>query len=134
MLYSQIKEVKSAVTGPCYVGADRSKLSATAQKKMQPLVAYLGKKDFLMGDSMCFLDFQFIELCEFVEWITDNEFFQKNKGVGRFVKRIKTIRQIKRYLKSDRFFSEPFNNKIAKINNISNEKLYKELPTAQPKA
>jgi len=74
-----------------------------------------------MSDEMCLLDFQLIEMCELVNWLSDDGFFQINKAIARYVKRIKSIRQIKRYLKSDRFFSEPYNNKIAKINNISNE-------------
>ena len=118
MLYSQLKDVKSAITGPCYVGQDRAVLSQTAKNKMAPIVAYLGKKQYLVGDHLTFLDFYLLEQCDFVQWLTKNEFFDENKNVARYVKHIKGIRQIKRYIKSDRFVERPFNNKVAKINNM----------------
>ena len=118
MLFSQLKDVKSAITGPCYVGQDRKVLATTAKTKMGPIVDYMGKKQFLMGDSMTFLDFIMLELCDFVQWLTDNEFYTVNKGVAKYVKRMKSVRQIKRYIMSDRFVEKPFNNKVAKINNM----------------
>lgn len=118
MLYSQLKDVKSAITGPCYVGQDRAVLAATAKNKMKPIVDYLGKKDYLFGENLTFLDFYLLEQCDFVQWLTNNEFFNENKNVARYVKRMKGLRQIKRYIKSDRFVEKPFNNKVAKINNM----------------
>ena len=118
MLYGQLKDVKTAITGPCYVGADRKTLSVTAKEKMKPIVAYLGKKDFLFGNNLSFLDFYMLEQCEFVQWLTEEEFLSENKAAARFVKRMKNLKQIKRYIKSDRFLAKPFNNKVAKINNL----------------
>ena len=93
-------------------------LSTTAKNKMKPIVDYLGKKDFLFGENLTFLDFYLLEQCDFVQWLTNNEFFNENKNVARYVKRMKGLRQIKRYIKSDRFVEKPFNNKVAKINNM----------------
>ena len=45
-----------------------------------------------MSDEMCFLDFQLIEMCELVNWLSDDGFFQNNKAVARYVKRVKSIR------------------------------------------
>jgi glutathione S-transferase len=118
MLYSQLKDVKSAITGPCYVGQDRAVLKQTAKAKMAPIVQYMGKKDFLTGDSLTCLDFYMLELCDFVQWLTDNDFFTENKMVARYVKKMKGLRQIKRYIMSDRFVEKPYNNKVAKINNM----------------
>lgn len=118
MMYSQLKDVKSAITGPCYVGQDRAILSETAKNKMKPIVNYLGKKDYLLGENLTFLDFYLLEQCDFVQWLTNNEFFEENKNVQRYVKRMKGLKQMKRYIKSDRFVEKPFNNKVAKINNM----------------
>eukprot|EP00806_Schmidingerella_arcuata_P001654 Macronucleus_2492.p3 GENE.Macronucleus_2492~~Macronucleus_2492.p3 ORF type:complete len:220 (+),score=60.35 Macronucleus_2492:31-660(+) len=118
MLYGQLKDVKTAITGPCYVGADRKQLSQTAKVKMAPIVAYLGKKDFLFGESLSFLDFYLLEQCEFVQWLTEEEFCTENKNVARFCKRMKSLKTIKRYIKSERYLAKPFNNKVAKINNM----------------
>ena len=42
---------------------------------MQPIVEYLGKKDYLFGEKLTFLDFYMLEQCDFVQWLTNNEFF-----------------------------------------------------------
>ena len=59
-----------------------------------------------------------MEQCDFVQWLTENEFFTENKKVAMYVKRMKGLRQIKRYIKSERYLEKPFNNKVAKINNM----------------
>lgn len=118
MIYSQLKDLKSAITGPCYIGQDRAVLKELAMKKMKPIVDYMGKKEYLIGSKLTYLDFYMLELCDFVQWLTDNEFFNVHKSVARYVKKMKSIRQIKKYIMSDRFVEKPYNNKVAKINNM----------------
>lgn len=118
MMYQQLKDCKSAITGPCYVGNDRAKLIDTAKAKMAPIVNFLGKKDYLIGNSVTFLDFYMLEQCDFVQWLTENAFFTENKSIARYVKRMKGLKTVKRYIKSDRFLEKPYNNKVAKINNL----------------
>jgi len=79
MLYSQLKDVKSAITGPCYVGQDRDVLKQTAKAKMEPIVSYMGKREHLIGNSLTFLDFIMLELCDFVQWLSEEEFYKENK-------------------------------------------------------
>ena len=118
MLYSQMKDIKSAITGPCYVGANPDELKQTCKVKMQPLVNYLGKKDYMVGANLTYLDFIMLEMCDFTQFLTNNEFYNENKSIARYVKRLKAIRQLKNYIKSDRYLEKPFNNKVAKINNL----------------
>ena len=40
---------------------------------MKPLVDYLGKKEYLFGEELTFLDFYMLELCDFVEWLTEGQ-------------------------------------------------------------
>ena len=78
MLYSHLKEAKQAVTGPCYVGHDKKKLGDIAQKKMTPIVKYLGvQKEYLCGE-LTYIDFYFVELCDFVQFL--------NNGGGHLTK------------------------------------------------
>lgn len=72
----------------------------------------------MFGDEIRYIDFFTLELLEFVQWLTDNVFFTENKSVARYVKRVKGLRQMKRYIKSDRYMDKPFNNKVAKLNNL----------------
>jgi len=66
MLYSQMKDIKSAITGPCYVGHNPEALKQTCKVKMQPIVAYLGKNDYICGANITYLDFYLLEMCDFV--------------------------------------------------------------------
>ena len=118
MMYSQLKDVKSAITGPCYVGQDQQQLSQVCKAKMAPIVNYLSDKEYLIGSHLTFMDFYLLELCDFVQWLTHNEFFNENKNVAKYVKNMKGLPQIKKYIKSDRYLEKPFNNKVAKINNL----------------
>jgi len=118
-MYHHLKEVKSAITSPCYVGVDDlAELSKKAKAKMVQIVNYLGKKDYLFGNELKYLDFYFLEICDQVQWLTNNEFYTENKTVAKYVKRMKGLKQMKRYIKSDRYLEKPFNNKVAKINNL----------------
>lgn len=86
--------------------------------KIMPLVKFLGKNDYFFGSELRFLDFYLLEMFDFIQWLTENKFFTEQKSVARYVKRVKGLRQMKRYIKSDRFMEKPFNNKVAKINNL----------------
>ena len=66
MLYSQMKDIKSAITGRCYVGHNSEALKQTCKVKMQPKVAYPGKNDYICGANIIHLDFYLLEMCDFV--------------------------------------------------------------------
>ena len=88
MVYAQLKDVKQSITGPCYVGSDRKTLVEQSKSKMKPLVDYLGKKEYLFGEELTFLDFYMLELCDFVEWLTEGSFYSTNKPLNRYIKRM----------------------------------------------
>ena len=118
MIYSQMKEIKSAITGPCYTQTDKVKLANQAMIKIGPIILFLGKKDYLFGSELKYMDFYALEIFDFIQWLTENAFFTGNKSVAKYVKRMKGLRQMKRYIKSDRYLEKPYNNKVAKINNL----------------
>ena len=118
MIYSQLKEIKSAITGPCYTQTDKGALAAQALVKIEPILQFMGKKDYLFGTELKYLDFYLLEMFDFIQWLTDDKFFTEQKTVARYVKRVKGLRQMKRYIKSDRYLEKPFNNKVAKLNNM----------------
>lgn len=99
MLYAQLKDVKSAITGPCYVGTDRIQLKETAKVRIAPIVTALGKDEYIAGAELTYLDFLMLELCEFVEFLTE-DFYQDNKTIARYVKKIKGLKPIKKYIAS----------------------------------
>ena len=118
MMYAQLKDITSALYAPCYQGADREELKNMAKSKMQPIVAYLGKKDYLLGAEVSILDFCLLELCDFVQFLTDDEFLTENPTMKTYYARMRGSRKIHLYINSDRYNEMPFNNKNAMINNI----------------
>ena len=59
---------------------------------MKPIVGYLGeKKDYLCGE-LTFIDFYFLELCDFVQFLTENKFYSENKSIARYVMKMKGIK------------------------------------------
>ena len=66
LMYAQMKEIKQATTGPCYTQTDKSALAQQAKLKITPVVQYLGKKDYMFGDEIRYLDFYLLELFDFI--------------------------------------------------------------------
>lgn len=119
MLQSMLKDTKAQLTGPCYrPNIDRQDLANQAKHRMDPIVAYLGKKEYLCREDVCLVDFYLLELCEYVDWLTEGTFMTANKSIARYVRRMRGLKTIKRYIKSDKYLAKPFNMKNAKINNI----------------
>ena len=109
LAYYHLKEVKSAITGACYVGANPEQLKVICKAKMQPIVAFLGKKDFFMGENITFLDFILLEMIDFVQFLTNDEFCAENKSMARYLKRMKGKAKIKKFIASEMYLHKPFN-------------------------
>jgi glutathione S-transferase len=62
MLQGVIKDVKMALTKPCYEGMDREELKILISTKIVIITTYLKNKKFLLGDNLCYLDFYLYEL------------------------------------------------------------------------
>ena len=77
------------------VGTDPQNLAKVCREKMAPIVAYMGKSKFLMGEDITYLDFIFLELCDFVQFLTADKFFEENKSITRYVKTMNGKKQIK---------------------------------------
>jgi len=56
-------------------------LGQNAKIRIVPIVTYLGKKDFLFGSELRFLDFYTVELFDFIQWLSDSAFYAENKNV-----------------------------------------------------
>ena len=63
------------------------------------------------------MDFFLLELYDFIEFLTENQFYAENKSAKAYAQRMKNIRQMSSYMASSRYLARPFNNKVARINN-----------------
>jgi len=53
---------------------DRNKLKHMSHAKMAPMVKFMGDNQFIAGDYVTYLDFNWFELIQFVDFLTEGEF------------------------------------------------------------
>ena len=118
MLHMQLKDIRSAMIGQCYISNDRANLKKNALTKSEALIKHIEGRQYVAGENLTYLDFIFLELFDFIDFASEYTFYNSNEKVSNYATRIKLVPQIKSYISSERYISAPFNNKIAKINNF----------------
>ena len=81
MVATIVADLKGNVTMPCYQQGDRVAISMTLLEKVKPLVNFLGDKKFLCGNNVTYVDFIFFELCDFMNWISDDMLYERNPSL-----------------------------------------------------
>ena len=76
MISSQLSEIKSAYTVPCYTTCDRQEISKSLLENIKPIVRYLGNKEFLIGDHVTYVDFILFEILDFGNWVTEGKLYE----------------------------------------------------------
>eukprot|EP00350_Pseudokeronopsis_sp_OXSARD2_P005991 CAMPEP_0170542522 /NCGR_PEP_ID=MMETSP0211-20121228/1923_1 /TAXON_ID=311385 /ORGANISM="Pseudokeronopsis sp., Strain OXSARD2" /LENGTH=151 /DNA_ID=CAMNT_0010845605 /DNA_START=219 /DNA_END=674 /DNA_ORIENTATION=+ len=100
---------KMKITILCFLsGKERSEVKEEAHKSMEELVKYLGDKKFIMGDNLTWLDFYNLEFFEWLDWLTEGEFFKKNPKTEEYTKRVAELPGLKEYRSSEKFIVKPF--------------------------
>ena len=116
MLGAVVNDLKvNGVMFPCYGHGDRDKIDADTKKRLEPIVNWLGDKQYLMGDNVCYLDFILFECINVVEFVTNGRVFSDYPTLEPYVKRIKEIPALKDII--PQMEAIPFNNPMAKLNN-----------------
>ena len=114
-----VGDLKGAVTMPCYTSGDRSAITANLLEKVKPIVKFMGENDYLVGANPTYVDFTMFELCELMEFISEGQLFQAQPSLKAYSDRIKGLPKLAEFYADDaRCMKAPFNNKVAKINNI----------------
>ena len=118
MLAGVIGDLKGAVTMPCYTSGDRAATTETILTRVQPIVAFLGEKQFLAGDNVTYVDFTMFELCQLMDFISEGQLFTQQPSLQQYCERVKSLPKLAEFYADDeKCMKRPFNNKIAKINN-----------------
>ena len=64
MLSAVVHDLKlNCLTYPFYRHGDRAKIDEDSKARLEPIVKWLGDKQYLMGDNLCYLDFIMFEIC-----------------------------------------------------------------------
>ena len=67
-----MKDIKYAVYGPCIQGSkSREELVELCQEKASVISQYLNEKQYLVGDNICYVDFQVFEVLTVISLITN---------------------------------------------------------------
>ena len=85
MVASIVGDLKGGTTMGCYVDGDKEQIRKIIFDKVPIIVRYLGStygdkntKRFLVADDqVTWVDFFFAELCDFMEFLTDGELYNK---------------------------------------------------------
>ena len=72
MIFGILKDIKSAVTMPCYNGSKtREELAVICQEKAEVFQPYHEYFQYLVGDYVSHVDFYWFELIQLMDLITD---------------------------------------------------------------
>ena len=83
---------------------------------MDKLIKFLGKKDYLVGENLTWVDFMMFETCEFFDFIFDQKFYDEYPVMKEYHARIEAIDTLHEY-KQFSALERPFNNKSSTLNN-----------------
>ena len=109
-------DLNGLLTSHCYGSGDRALCFSESKSMINRILMFLGKKKFLLGDNLTWVDFTFYEMCERMQCIFEN-FYEQFSDLNQYKNSFESIERIAKFLNSERNLNLIFNNKIAKINN-----------------
>ena len=118
MVAGNLKDLNSFIIGHCYGTGDRAAVASGLESRLPNYSNFLGNKNYLVGDYFTFVDFLFYELLELICFINDSS-LDKFENLRNYMERIRNSDFMNRHKDSGRFVEKPFNNKMAKINNLN---------------
>ena len=77
MVATAVFDLKNTTTMPCYTQGDRVGITMNLLEKVKPLVNFLADKKFLCGNNVTYVDFVFFELCDFMNWISQEMLYER---------------------------------------------------------
>ena len=120
MAWGVVSDLKSYVTSNCYRGdGDKKVLAEAAIPRFSLVAKELNNNKFLAGDKPCCADFAFVELVEMMDFISDGEIYKVHSSIKEYRDRMFGLPKLKEYYEDETKCPKlPFNNKVAKINNV----------------
>ena len=95
----------------------KEELAKKSVAGLGPLLHFLDKKPFLIGDKVIWPDFLLYEHLQVVDYLTDGNLFKENLILRDYQQRIFELKGVKEFLESDEARDLKFNGPHAKINN-----------------
>jgi len=117
MVAGSIKDLNNFIIGHCYGTGDKEAVVNGLESRLPNFENFLGKKTYLVGDYLTFVDFLFYELLELIDFISESKSFANFENLRNYLANMRNSEFMKTHKASGRFVERPFNNKMAKINN-----------------
>ena len=115
MIGAVVNDLKvNGVMMPCYKHGDRDKIDQDCTKRLEPIVKWLGTKDYLMGKDLCYVDFVLFECICVIDFVTEGRVFTDYPTLKPYSDRIKSFTSLQSALAAAEM--KPFNNPMAKLN------------------
>ena len=87
-------------------------------EKIKPLVNFLGTKKYLCGSNVTYVDFIFFELCDFMNWISQELLYDQNPTLLTYFNTVKRLPRLSEFYAVDsKCIKRPYNSKASKLNN-----------------
>ncbi|KAL7539839.1 hypothetical protein ACHAWF_006519 [Thalassiosira exigua] len=120
MAWGVVNDLKNFFTAKCYGGdGDKKALAEVALPRFSAIAKELSENEFLAGDRLCCADFALVELVELMDFVSDGEIFKAYPSINEHRDRVFALPKLKEYYEDEsRCPRLPFNNKVAKINNL----------------
>jgi len=116
MLQQELVDFRGTMTGLAYHPQYAERFSYWEAKQLGPTLqnfsAFLGKKNFLMGDEVCLADFVCYEIFDQCKLMSPKS-FESHANLQAYLKRFEALPAIAAFMKSDKYFARPCNNKSA---------------------
>jgi hypothetical protein len=87
-------------------------------KGIEPVIAFMGNKNFLIGDYPTWPDFYFLETIFMIKYMLGdgNELYKIYPSLEAYVKRVSELPGLKEFLASNKFVKGPFSHPMAAVN------------------
>jgi hypothetical protein len=116
MIFGILKDIKNAITQPCYNGSKtRAELAVICQQKAEVFQPYHEYFQYLAGDYVSYADFYWFEMIQLMNFITEGTILKNNLWLESYNTRVLALPNIAAYMKSIEHLT--FNMPFAQINN-----------------
>ncbi len=116
LAYEEIKDMRG-MCATFWYGGDMAEKEKFCRDQLKPALAkfdnFVGKRDFVSGGKLSYVDFIFWEILDIVE-LFDEAVFEGLENLKGFKTRFAALPRIAQFLASDRFIKSPCNGKRAK--------------------
>jgi len=94
-------------------------LQSLIDSRGQQLDTFIGRKDFVTGERITYVDFSLFEVLDLMNFMSNGRLFEKHSNLAKYWERIERLPKFCDYWADDeKCIKVPFNNKHAKINNL----------------